>query len=422
MSDNLYQPESIIKDAQNRAKKFFKSKESIFLVNGSTIGIQAAILGVCKPKEEILLCADCHKSAHNAILLAGLTARYIPACFDKKTGVFFPPTAAQIEKFCKKYPNIKAMFLTSPNYFGIDADIREIKKVLNKYNIILIIDAAHGAHYPLFFKDKYNDIVENADIVIHSIHKTLPSFTQSSILQVFSDNELINRVKDYIAKIQSSSPSYILMSSIDVAVDISVHFGDNLSKKLKNRVQNLEEFVDKLKKFEIFKHFNKDYTKIYILTENTGKTGIEIEKILADEFKIQVEMSNNKGILLISTISNNDLDFKNLKNALLILEKRFILNESILKDQDITLYPEFEVILNPFEAQTLSVEKILLKDAKNRILAENITPYPPGIPVLIVGSKITQKHIDFILKIQNEGVKILDASDLKNQKVNVFKI
>ncbi len=407
-TDNLHFPEEIIKKSQEIAANVFKSDHTFFLVNGTTCGIQAAIMSVCSLKDKIIVNRDCHQSVINTCILGDIEPIYVNPDIDKKNGISLGVKLDHIEKLIEKDDSIKVVLITSPTYYGINTDIKSISEYLHKKNKILIVDEAHGSHIGLSDRLGVSAIEQGADISIQSTHKTLPSFTQASMLHVKSDRVDINRLKSFLRIVQSSSPSYIMMSSIEISVQIYKRHGKELMEELIDNIDKTKDYIKKLNNIYLYEYKNKDITKMYIITTSLNRSGYQIENILREKYKIQVELSNPYGVLLICTIGNDKNDFKKLRQAL-----SYIDNEMGDKDLLEIDYPNYipEKAFNPREAFYSNKKSIPIKDAIGKICAEYIIPYPPGISLLSPGEIITKEIIEYVHKCKSIGMNITGIED-----------
>ena len=407
-TDNLHSPEEIIKKSQEIAAKVFKSDYTFFLVNGTTCGIQAAIMSVCSLKDKIIVNRDCHQSVINTCILGDIEPIYINPDIDKNTGISLGVSLTDIKKLVEEDEDIKAVLITSPTYYGINTDIKSISDYLHKKNKILIVDEAHGSHIGLSDRLGVSATQQGADIAIQSTHKTLPCFTQASMIHIKSDIVDINRLKSFLRIVQSSSPSYIMMSSIEMAVEIYKYHGKELMKELIDNIDETKDYIKNLKNIYLYDYKGNDITKMYIITKNLNRSGYEIENILREKYKIQVELSNPYGVLLICSIGNDKHDFEKLRQALKYIDNE--IGDECLLEID---YPNHipNKALNPREAFYSNKKSIPMNKAIGKICAEYIIPYPPGISLLSPGEIITKEVIEYVRKCKKIGMNITGIED-----------
>ena len=409
-TDNLHEPENIIKQSQIKLSKCYKSLKSYFLVNGSTSGILSMIFAVTKRNDKILINRNAHKSAMNAIILNDLDPIYIIPKIDKENGLILGIDNEELEEILIKEKDIKVVFLTYPTYEGFCFDIEKTIKIVKKYNKLLVIDEAHGSHFIMNDEFPMSSIDFGADVVVQSAHKNLPAFTQGAYLHV-NNNELVGNVEKYLKIFQSSSPSYLIMSSLDASVDFILKEGKEKSDIL---IKNIKSFYEKMKKSN-YKLLNMgildnrtvydyDISKIVISPLNIGITGQELEKILRNEYKIQIEYSTYNFCLFIATVFNNKSDFNKLFYSLLDIEKKYkkeklISKEGLILKKIITKIRIGEI--DKYDFELINLEKSL-----NRISYESVVPYPPGIPLINPGEVITKEALLKIKEIRN-NIKVL---------------
>lgn len=384
--DNLHSPEGLIKNIENKAKKIYNSDNSFLLVNGSTVGVLAGIATVLKRGDTALIARNCHKSVYNAIELIGGEVEYILPDTDEY-GIFKAVNNSKLElKIAQIKP--KLIVVTSPTYEGVNSDIKGICDIAHKYNIPVLVDAAHGAHI--------TDYVKYADITIMSLHKTLPALTQCALAHINGNLVSTEDFRIKLSVFETSSPSYVLMASIENCLDFMVKnvklfgkFAEEKSK-LKNNLSDLKY----LKAVEY-----DDITKLVVFTGYSNISGIELADILRNEYNIEVEMACKDYVVLIFSVCDSFVNYKTLENA--------------LKDIDSSLYfSEFDNCLSyelPKKTCNFNIankELIDFKNSKDRVCAEFIWAYPPGIPLLTPGEVITQSEIDYILNQIKSNVNI----------------
>lgn len=366
--DDLYEPEGIIADALNRAKRLYKTDKTFFLVNGSTVGILTAIFSVANAGDKVLMAKNCHKSVYHAVDIRGLKADYIVP--EQQNGIFFGVKVDDID-LSKDY---KAVIITSPTYEGRVSDIESISKMCHERNIPLIVDEAHGAHFG--FNDRFpkSAISLGADIVIQSTHKTLEAMTQTGLLHIKSKIVDLSKVEYFLQVFQTSSPSYVLMSSIDYALSKIERYGADLWENLLAYRDHFIEETKYLKNISILE--TDDPCKITI----TVKNGVQLAKRLLKEYHLQVEMAAATYVVLIVTSNDTEEGFLRLETALKEIDNNF-------------------TDIDTVEIRDLS--DLLGVEAQN-----NIYVYPPGIPIVVKGERIDKEAINTITAYIKAGLKI----------------
>ena len=301
----------------------------------------------------------------------------------------------------------KAILLTYPTYYGKVYDLKTICNYAHSKGMIVIVDEAHGAHLGLSDKLPMTALEQGADIVVQSTHKTLPSFTQSSMVHIQGERVNQERLTSILRMIESSSPSYMLMSSLELAVDIYETKGKDLMDELLDNIDIFKKNMEKYKNINIYN--DNDRTKIFISSKELGMTGYELDEMLRMNYNVQVELSNYYGILLICTIGNDRGDFKSLEYALADISLNHISNKNI----GYIDYPMHIPIkeLTPREAFYNEKKSVKIYDSIGKICGEYIIPYPPGICLVSPGEIITKEVIDYILVCHQKGMSISGMKD-----------
>lgn len=409
--DNLANPTGVILNSLERIAKIFKSEKSFILVNGSTVGILASILYAQSLGGELLACRLSHKSFFNAITLTGQKVTYFNPILNLN-GFFYKLNLDEIEDILNKNDNITSLFITSLTYEGMMFDIKALSDICKKRNIVLIVDEAHGAHLPL--SDKFlQSSIEYADIVVTSLHKTLPALTQTALLHCKEVH--YNKINKYINMLQTSSPSYIFMYAID-----------KLMADINSKTIDFDSYIDililfrqkvkTLKNIFILDGKNVDITRI-TLYSNVA-TGLFISNYLKSN-GIFVEMFINNYVVLISSVCDLKSDFVKLFDVLSTLD-------TILDDKDTKkIYNSFNLLnltskytlkeMEQLDGYSLEINKCL-----NKISKDFIIPYPPGIPIVLPGEIITKEVIDMILKYIDDDKEIIGVNfDNNTSYINV---
>ena len=416
-TDNLHSPDGIIKKSQERAARVFKSKNTYYLINGSTCGIQGAIMSVCNPKDKIIVNRDCHQSVINTFILGDIEPVYIYSQIDTKTNILMGIKIEDAINTINDNLDAKAILLTYPTYYGKVYDLKTICDYAHSKGMIVIVDEAHGAHLGLSNRLPMTALEQGADIVIQSTHKTLPSFTQSSMLHIQGERINQDRLTSILRMIESSSPSYMLMSSLELAVDIYEKKGEFLMEEL---LHNIDIFKNNINKNEHIKIYNDDdITKIFISSKELGITGYELDEMLRINYNIQVELSNYYGVLLICTIGNDRADFEALEYALEDISLNYKNDKSIDNIEYPMNIPVKE--LSPREAFYNEKKSVKIYDSIDKICGEYIIPYPPGICLVSPGEIITKEVIDYILVCNKKGMNISGIKDSKLEYIQIIE-
>lgn len=417
-TDNLHSPEECIKESLKRASEVFKSDKTFYLVNGSTCGIEAAIMASVNPKEKIILNRDCHQSAINSCIIGDIDPIYVNPSINKNSNTLSGVSFDDVKRVIDSNLDAKAVFLTYPTYFGDVFDLKSICSYAHKKGMIVIIDEAHGAHLGLSEKLPETALSQGADIVIQSTHKTLPSFTQSSMIHIKGNRININKLTNMLRITESSSPSYLLMASLDIAVDIYEKNGFDLMDKLLSNINEFKSELYKLKNIKVDE--SKDYTKIFLNTKKLGITGHELENILRENYNIQVELSNYYGVLLIATIGNTKDEFLKLKDVLFEIDKIYK-KEYHLKSVSYPIKLP-KKILSPREAFYMDKKNVKIENSIGKISGEYIIPYPPGVSLVSPGEEITKEVIEYIIECKSKGMNVNGVKDSELRFIQVIDI
>lgn len=398
--DDLHHAEGILKEAMEEAASVYGAKKSYFLINGSTSGILSGICGCTNRGDKVLVARNCHKSVYHSVFLRGLHPVYIYPQMLPGTSIFGGLTAKSIEEMLKTEPDIKAVILTSPTYEGVVSDIREIAQVVHAFGIPLIVDEAHGAHLPFGEKFPESAITRGADVVIQSLHKTLPSLTQTAILHVGGEYADTARIEEYLRIYQTSSPSYVLMSSIDNCISYMAGEGRQKLKECYVKVSALRETLCSLKKLHLLSEdevraagFEYDISKLVVLGGSTGLTGQELADILREEFHLEAEMSTDSFVLLMTTVADTDEGLKRLEEALFAIDAR----EAVRPVKQYALpCVKPEQAMTPAEAEAARGTRKLLEESAGYVSKTYLYLYPPGIPLLVPGEIISTEILSVV--------------------------
>ena len=411
--DNLHDMIGVLKETADFASSLYGSVCAFPLVNGSTCGILAGISALSKKGDHILVGRNCHKSVYNAIELFELFPHYV---FPKteKCGILGNITPESVEKALENCPEISLVVITSPTYEGVLSDIEKIYDVCKSHNTALLIDSAHGAHFGISENAFSQKIVPYCDIAIMSLHKTLPSLTQTALLHICSSKVSKEKVKNALSVFETSSPSYVLLSSIDEClrfVSENKHFLSCLDKNLKF----FYERCKKLKYLDVF-HFG-DLSKIIISTDKTDITGSDLSALLR-KHKIEVEMVQGNYCLAMATIGDTKRSLNKLLSSLIKIDKNLNFSHNNTKIPNIS---EVHVIEKPFDAKEKDGVLMDFKNALNSESLEYVWSYPPGIPIICPGERITPEMVEKINKMKSTGVEIKSTKGFKENKIYVSK-
>lgn len=434
--DNLHHAKEILLHAQKRAAQLYGSKECFYLVNGSTCGILAALSAAVKKRGKILVARNSHKAVYNGILLRELEVVYAyPEIAE--VGIQGQIAVATIEELLEKQPDIEAVLITSPTYDGVVSDVAAIAEVVHKYKIPLIVDAAHGAHFGFSKGFPENPIKLGADIVIESVHKTLPAFTQTALLHVCSERVSVEKIQKYLKIYETSSPSYILMAGIDRCISYLEEHKEDAFARLETNLTILYDRAKRLKNLYVLakedlskeEAFDFDQSKVLIFSRNSKISGNDLHQILLEKYHLQMEMVSGKYVLALCSIMDSAQGFQRLIEALEEIDRSSVFAEisktkcdeteygkAVCSDMDnikdfIKIYRERKVMLPIYKVEDLPTEEVSLQQAIGQVAGEYLYLYPPGIPVIVPGEEITEELIGDIKTCQNAGLTIEGLAD-----------
>lgn len=424
--DSLHHPSGAIKRAQELAADAYGADKAFFSIHGTSGAIQAMILSVVSQGDKIIIPRNVHKSVTAGVILSGAVPVYMQPEIDSTIGVALGVTPETVEKTLENNPDAKAVLIINPTYYGVATDIKRIAQIVHSYNIPLIVDEAHGPH--LGFNDRLpvSAMHAGADMCAQSTHKIIGSLTQSSLLQVRGELIDMNRVQQVMNLLQTTSPSYILMASLDVARMQIATKGKELLDKAIDLAEYAREEINKIPGLYCFGKevltkkgaYAFDPTKLTICCRDLGITGYELDQILADKYHIQVEMSDLYNALAVGSFGDTREKIDSLLFALREISLEY---SGILRKRceviDIPQIPD--QVLSPREAFNSSKVSLPLDESAGQISGEFLLAYPPGIPVLCPGERITPEIINYVDEMKNAGLYVQGTED---PDVNYIKV
>jgi arginine/lysine/ornithine decarboxylase len=407
--DDLHDPSGIIQDAQQLAAAYYGAKHTYFLVGGSTLGNLTMILSSCNEGDTVLVQRNCHKSVINGLTLAKVKPVFITPQIDKESRVATGITVDMVKAAFAKYPDAKALIITNPNYYGMTMNLTAVIEAAHDYEIPVLVDEAHGAHFGVGEPFPASAVSQGADLVVQSAHKTLPAMTMASYLHF--NSKLLNRgrVETFLNVLQSSSPSYPIMASLDAARAYLAKLTNDDLLEIDSDIQSfrsaLNQQLSHIKVIEKGKSYTfLDPLKITIQSQCT-LTGFEMQRILERQ-GIYTELADSHNVLMIMPLAR-------FKDGSIIIEKikhafeKIPLGMSEQKQGSVPfeLEPFTEIEIPHHKMDNYEVTFILLKDAENTISAQDVIPYPPGIPVIINGERINKHHIQLCRELIEAGAR-----------------
>ena len=416
-ADNLFQTEGIIAETMKRYEKLYGVKKSYLLVNGSSGGLITAILACVRPGGKLIMARNSHKSIFNALGLASIEPVYAYPEEAEGCGILGEITAEEVARCIDENPEAEAVILPSPNYYGICSDIKAIAEEVHKRGKVLIVDQAHGAHLKFFGKyggagaalcGAFPESAEEqgADIVINSIHKTLASFTQSALLNLCSDRVNPFPLEDKLQTIESSSPSYPMMATLDINADLLENAGERLIRRWADNLDYFYADACKIPGLSVLMPKNLDRTKLNIDMSAYGINGNQLEEMLMER-DIFIELVTGNIVMCMTGIGNTRRDYERLLEALseIAAQQR----GAAEKRGEFKKAEQPQVLTRILEQRAVPVEKefVPLKEAAGRVCASSIIPYPPGIPIVCPGEVIDEDIIEYVKERRDAGEKVI---------------
>lgn len=415
--DDLHHADGILKSAQERAAKVYHGEETHFLVNGSSVGILSAVAGVTKRGDTVLVARNCHKSVYHAIEINGLNPVYLAPGFHASMQMNTEVSPEEVREALRANPKIRAVVIVSPTYEGVVSDVEEIAKAVHEKGIPIIVDEAHGAHFGFHPYFPENSNRKGADIVIHSLHKTLPSLTQTALLHMNGNLVRREKVRRFLHMLQSSSPSYVLMASIDSCVDLLENWREELFVPYVKKLQRLRDELSGLERLRLIGTDRYDPSKVVISTGDTGLTGKQLYGILLKDYHLQMEMAAGKYVLAMTSVGDTQEGFRRLSHALKEIDAESRREGGgFQKKGDIPCLPAPDVVYNSSEIQEMfehfreagvkHTEARLWRDSVGYVSVEYAYLYPPGIPLIVAGERVSQEAADVLQWYYEMGFSI----------------
>ena len=418
--DDLHAPREMIREAEELAATFFETQYTFFLVGGSTAGNLAMLLATCSSNDDVIVQRNCHKSIMNGLELAGARPVFITPEYDEEEQRYLAPSENTLEQALRQYPSAKAVVLTYPDYFGKTFNIKEMIDLSHAYHIPVLVDEAHGVHFSI--KDRHipdSSLTMGADVVVQSAHKMAPAMTMASYLHFQSSLIQKERVSHYLQMVQSSSPSYPLLASLDIAraflqslseadVQAIVESARTLRRKFStltcSTVRNPGKFDDPLK---ITLHMKEGYSgkEIAALFENEG---------VYPELATETHVLFIHGLKPFTQMEEMDRVIKNVQEKL-----KSMPYHAIIDTDDILIQPIGELELSYAEMRRMPVKHVSYDQAEGYVAAEAVIPYPPGIPILLRGERMTKRHLQQMKQFLENGISIQTRN--QTNMISVFE-
>ncbi len=422
--DNLHHAEGILKDSMKRSAEIYGADHTYYLVNGSTCGILSAICGCVRNGGKILIARNCHKASYHGLILNRLTPVYLYPEFLEKFGINGGICPQDVKRALESDKDIEAVFLVSPTYEGIVSDIGSIAAIVHEYGIPLIVDEAHGAHFPFSDGKEFPEsaLYRGADVVIQSLHKTLPSFTQTAVLHIKGNLADREKIEQYLGMFQSSSPSYIFMAAMERCI---FYMDDAGRERMKAHGKRMELFFEHTKKYQALKVLNRkivsensvydwDPSKIVVSVKGIhGGDGEWLGSRLREKYHLEMEMCALDYVIAMTSFMDREEGFIRLQNALTEIDEQLfeLSGKATYAKIPVFEFPGAKMAISPAMAMNSRGEGMPLFESEGMISREFLYLYPPGIPLLVPGEIITKEILSAVFKYKTSGFSVQGLSD-----------
>ncbi|MCG7334567.1 aminotransferase class I/II-fold pyridoxal phosphate-dependent enzyme [Sporosarcina sp. ACRSM] len=423
--DNLCHPVSIIKEAEQLAAQAFGAKHAFFMVNGTTSAVQAMIMTACKAGDKIIMPRNVHRSAINALILTGAVPVYVNPGVHEELGIPLGMSVQDVERAILENPDAKAILINNPTYYGICSNLQALTDLAHEHQMLVLVDEAHGTHFYFGENLPASAMSVGADMASVSMHKSGGSLTQSSFLLI--NNEMSEgHTRQIINLTQTTSGSYLLLSSLDISrKNLALH-GRQVFEKVAQMSQYTRDEINKIGGYYAFSKellngdtiFDFDVTKLSVHTREIGLAGIEIYDILRDEYDIQIEFGDIGNLLAYISVGDRQLDLERLVAALAEIKRRYAKDKNDVFDHE---YINPQVVATPQKAFYAPKKNLPLAESAGYISSEFVMCYPPGIPILAPGERITTEILDYIAYCKEKGCFLTGTEDSAIQHINVLK-
>jgi len=421
--DNLCHPVSVIKDAQELAAQAFGADEAFFIVNGTTAAVQAMIMSTTEAGDKIIMPRNVHRSAINALVVNGAIPVYINPGVNKKLGIPLGMSVESVKQAIRENPDARAILVNNPTYYGICSDLKSIVELAHESGMLVLVDEAHGTHFYFNNRMPISAMAAGADMSAVSMHKTGGSLTQSSIL-LTKNTVNADYVRQIINLTQTTSGSYLLLSSLDIArknmslngqvlIDKAIEFA-NYARDEINKLGGYYAYGEELIDGDMIYDF--DTTKLSIHTRDIGLAGVEVYDLLRDEFGIQIEFGDIGNILAIISGGDRNLEIERLISALSEVKRLHQKDKSGMFDHE---YITPVVVMGPQKAFYSYKVSLPIAESDGKICGEFVMCYPPGIPILAPGEMITTEIIKYIEYAREKGCILTGTQDMNVENINV---
>ena len=422
--DNLCHPVSVIREAEELAADAFGAAHAFLMVGGTTSSVQCMVLSSCKRGDEIILPRNVHKSVINALVLCGAVPVYVNPDVDSRLGISLGMKREQVERAIAEHPNAVAVLVNNPTYYGICSDLRAIVKMAHAAGMRCLVDEAHGTHFYFGSGLPVSAMEAGADMASVSMHKSGGSLTQSSLL-LTGPNVHAGYVRQIINLTQTTSGSYLLMSSLDISRRNLALRGNEVFHQVADMAEYARREINAVGGYYAFGRellngnsiFDFDTTKLSVHTLDIGLAGIEVYDILRDEYDIQIEFGDIGNILAYLSMGDRPQELERLVSALAEIRRRYQKDGTGMLTQE---YIEPEVVTSPQEAFYADKVSVPIAESEGRVCSEFVMCYPPGIPILAPGERITGEILEHIQYAKEKGCSMTGSEDPDLQHINVL--
>lgn len=429
--DNLFAPEGVIRAAQALAAEVFGAEQTWFLVNGSTCGVMAAILATCAPGDSIVLPRNSHQSVIAGLILSGAVPIFINPEFDLELDLTYSVTPAAVAAALEQHPDAKAVMMVYPTYEGVCGDIAAIAQVAHQHHIPLLVDEAHGPHFAFHPELPISAVAAGADLTVQSTHKVLAAMTQAAMLHFQGPYVKVDRVSQALQLVQSTSPSYLLLASLDAARQQMALHGKELMTRTLRLADAARSGISQIPGLSVLGPVQAgvnpgfvalDRTRLTVKVSDLGLSGFAADEILHQQLDVTAELPSVQHLTFIISLGNTDADIKHLVQACITLAQDYS-GPQLQISSPFPLPPgNLSVPLySPRDAFFAPVEMVTLEQAVHRISAELVCPYPPGIPILFPGEAIAPVALNYLQRILALGGTITGCSDCTLQTLKVMR-
>lgn len=423
--DNLCHPVSVIREAEQLAASAFGAQNAFFMVNGTTSAVQSMIMSVCKKGDKLIMPRNVHRSAINALIISGAVPVYVNPGINKQLGIPLGMSVGDVEKAIRENPDAKAVLVNNPTYYGICSDLRKITEIAHRHNMAVLADEAHGTHFYFDEQLPVSAMAAGADMAAVSMHKTGGSLTQSSFL--LSNGRIREGyIRQVINLTQTTSGSYLLLSSLDISRRNLALNGSEIFSKVRSLAEYARQEINKIGGYYAFSKelingdtvYDFDITKLSVYTRDIGRAGIEVYDILRDEYDIQIEFGDIGNILAIISVGDKELAIERLVSALYEIKRLYSKSQAGMFDHE---YINPEVIMTPQQAFYAEKKSVPINESAGSICSEFVMCYPPGIPILAPGERITREILDYIKYAKDKGCFLTGTEDIHIENINIVQ-